>query len=44
MVKKLSNYHLLIIDEWLVDIPSEREVRFLLEIFEKRYDQWYYII
>lgn len=40
MVKKLSNYHLLIIDEWLVDIPSEREVRFLLEIFEKRYDQW----
>ena len=40
MVKKLSNYHLLIIDEWLVDIPSEREVRFLLEVFEKRYDQW----
>ena len=39
-VTKLSNYHLLIIDEWLVDIPSEREVRFLLEIFEKRYDQW----
>ena len=40
MVKKLSNYHLLIIDEWLVDIPSEREVRVLLEVYEKRYDQW----
>lgn len=39
-VMKLSNYHLLIIDEWLLDIPSEKEVKYLLEIFEKRYDQW----
>ena len=39
-VTKLSNYHVLIIDEWLLDIPSEIEVKYLLEIFERRYDQW----
>ena len=39
-VTRLTNYHLLIIDEWLLDIPSEKETRYLLEIFEKRYDQW----
>ena len=39
-VTKLSNYHLLILDEWLLDIPSERECKYLLEIFEKRYDKW----
>lgn len=39
-VTKLSNYHLLIIDEWLLDIPSEQEGKYLLEIFERRYDQW----
>lgn len=39
-VTKLSNYHLLIIDEWLLDIPSEQEDKYLLEIFERRYDQW----
>ncbi len=37
-VTKLSNYHLLIIDEWLLDIPSEQEDKYLLEIFERRYD------
>ena len=40
VVTKLSNYHVLIIDEWLLDIPSEKEVKYLLEIFEKRYDAW----
>lgn len=40
VVTKIANYHLLIIDEWLMDIPSEKEVNYLLEIFEKRYDQW----
>ena len=40
VVTKLSNYHVLIIDEWLLDIPSEKEVKYLLEIFEKRYDTW----
>ena len=39
-VTKLANYHVLIIDEWLLDIPSEREIKYLLEVFEKRYDQW----
>lgn len=37
-VKKLANYDLLIIDEWLADNPSDQEVKYLLEIFEKRYD------
>lgn len=39
-VTKLANYHVLIVDEWLLDIPSEREIKYLLEVFEKRYDQW----
>ncbi|MBO4373479.1 MAG: ATP-binding protein [Lachnospiraceae bacterium] len=38
LVKRYSNYHMLIIDEWLVEIPSEMEVKYLLEIFETRYD------
>jgi DNA replication protein DnaC len=39
-VTKLSNYHLLIVDEWLLDIPTDQEDKYLLEIFERRYDQW----
>ena len=39
-ITKLSNYHLLIVDEWLLDIPSDKEDKYLLEIFERRYDQW----
>ena len=39
-VTKLANYHVLIIDEWLLDIPSEKEIKYLLEVFEKRHDQW----
>ena len=38
LVKRYSTYHLLIMDEWLVEIPSEMEVKYLLEIFEIRYD------
>ena len=38
LVKRYSTYHLLIVDEWLVEIPSEIEVKYLLEIFEIRYD------
>ena len=30
VVTKLSNYHVLIIDEWLLDIPSEKEVNIYL--------------
>lgn len=37
MITKLSNYHLLIVDEWLLDIPSDQEDKYLLEIFEQRY-------
>ena len=32
LVKRYSTYHLLIVDEWLVEIPSEMEVKYLLEI------------
>lgn len=39
-VTRLANYHLLIIDEWLQELPSDREQKYLLEIFEKRYDTW----
>jgi len=39
-VTRLANYHLLIIDEWLLDIPSDVEQKYLLEILEKRYDAW----
>ena len=38
LVKRYSTYHLLIVDEWLVEIPSDMEVKYLLEIFEIRYD------
>ncbi|MBQ5961137.1 MAG: ATP-binding protein [Firmicutes bacterium] len=38
LIKRYSSYHLLIVDEWLVEIPSEVEVKYLLEIFEVRYD------
>lgn len=40
IVTRIANYHLLIIDEWLQEIPSERELKYLLELFEKRYDVW----
>lgn len=39
-VTRLANFHLLIIDEWLLDIPSDVELKYLLEILEKRYDIW----
>lgn len=38
-VTKLANYHVLIVDEWPLDILSEREIKYLLGVFEKRYDQ-----
>lgn len=37
LIRRYSTYHLLILDEWLVQIPSETEVRYLLEIIEARY-------
>ena len=38
LLKRYSSYHMLVLDEWLVEIPSEMEVKYLLEIFEVRYD------
>lgn len=34
--RRLTNYDLLIIDEWLSTIPTEREINFLFELAEKR--------
>ncbi len=34
--KRLANYDLLILDEWLSTIPSEAEINFLFELAEKR--------
>ena len=36
LLKRYSSYHMLVLDEWLVEIPSEMEVKYLLEIFEVR--------
>ena len=34
--KRLANYDLLILDEWLSTVPSEHELNFLFELAEKR--------
>lgn len=39
LLKKYSNYKLLILDEWLIQIPTEEEQRFLFELIERRYDE-----
>ena len=36
-IRKLSNYKILIIDEWLTYKPTEREIKFFYELFELRY-------
>lgn len=38
LLKKYSNYTLLIIDEWLIQVPSKDELHFLFELIERRYD------
>lgn len=38
LIKKFSNYGLLIIDEWLLDDLLEEDLKFLFEIIERRYD------
>ncbi len=35
-LKRLANYSLLIIDEWLTNKPSERDIKFLYELFDLR--------
>ena len=37
-LKRLSNYKLLIIDEWLTNKPSERDIKFLYELIDSRND------
>ncbi len=34
--KRLANYSLLIIDEWLTNKPQEKEIKFLYELFDLR--------
>lgn len=38
VISKFSNYHLLILDEWLMHELTDEEVRFIFELTEKRYD------
>lgn len=38
IITKFSNYHLLILDEWLMNPLSDEDVRFIFELTEKRYD------
>jgi DNA replication protein DnaC len=38
LLKKFSNYKLLIIDEWLLDELSEAEQHFIFELIERRHD------
>lgn len=38
LLKKYGNYTLLILDEWLIQIPSDEELHFLFELIERRYD------
>ena len=35
-LKRLANYSLLIIDEWLTNKPTDRDVKFLYELFDLR--------
>lgn len=38
LLKKFTNYKLLILDEWLLDDLSEEEQHFLFELIERRHD------
>ena len=38
LLKKYSNYSLLILDEWLLEDISEREQHFIFELIERRHD------
>ena len=39
LLKKYSNFKLLILDEWLIQVPTEEEQHFLFELIERRYDE-----
>ena len=38
LLKRYSNYRLLILDEWLTNAMTDDELSFLFELFERRYD------
>ena len=37
-LKRLSNYKLLIVDEWLTNKPSDRDIKFIYELMDARTD------
>jgi DNA replication protein DnaC len=39
ILKKYSNYTLLILDEWLIQAPDEPQLHFLFELVERRYGE-----
>lgn len=39
LLKKYSNYTLLILDEWLIQTPTEPQLHFFFELIERRYDE-----
>lgn len=38
LTAKLASYKLLVIDEWLLNVPSEDDIKFLFELFELKYN------
>ncbi|MDW7663246.1 MAG: ATP-binding protein, partial [Bacillota bacterium] len=38
LLKKFTNYNVLILDEWLFDVLSEEEQHFIFELIERRHD------
>lgn len=39
LLKKYSNYTLLILNEWLIQTSTEPQLHFLFELIERRYDE-----
>jgi DNA replication protein DnaC len=39
LLRKYSNYKCLVLDEWLLETPDERQCHFLLELIERRYNE-----
>jgi DNA replication protein DnaC len=38
LLRKFGNYRCLVLDEWLLEAPDERQCHFLLELIERRYN------
>ena len=39
LLRKYGNYKVLVLDEWLLEMPDERQCHFLLELIERRYNE-----